>query len=308
MRPIATEQNALQFPLNRLLGTAAHVRLLRILADQVAGPVSATFAAERTGLTETGARRALARLARTGFVVRVGGGRSQLFELRTDEALAKSLSALFRAERERFDELLSSVRTCLASLAEVRVAWIDALPEGTGEPLEIGLVSDPESLSWLSQELRRRIIDVEQRFDVTIEIRGFTLADAPEVSWREAILLAGIPPGERSLGAPVATHLDRERRALRISEVISHLVDKDRSVISRAVLHLDRVLADQPGAASHDLREWHAILTTYSVERLKRFLISTSSRAQRLRQSSPFFAVLTPDERDEVVAKLERGQ
>ena len=74
MRPIATEQNALRFPLNQLLGTQAHVRLLRILANEVVGPITTSDAAARAGLTEAGARRALVRLAKTGFVRRVGGG------------------------------------------------------------------------------------------------------------------------------------------------------------------------------------------------------------------------------------------
>ena len=60
-----------------------------------------------------------------------------------------------------------------------------------------------------------------------------------------------------------------------------------------------------PGPASHDLREWHTILSKYSRHRLRDFLVSDTPRAQRLRQSSPFFAVLSADERDEVLALLE---
>ena len=306
MRPIATEQSFLRFPLNQLLGTAAHVRLLRILADEVVGPISASDAAERAGITETGARRALARLAKTGFVVRVGGGRSQHFTLREEEPLTESLTMLFRTERGRYEELIASIRNSLEGLAEVRVAWIDAVPERLGEPLEIGVAADSESLAWLKPELRRRITDVESRFDVTIELHGFTSADLPNVPWRDATLLAGVPPIQWTrLQTPLAIHADREQRALKLSEAIAELLDEDPSIVRRATRHLERLLGDEPSAASEDLREWQAILATYSPERLKRILVSRNARAQRLRQSSPFFAVLTADERDHVIAAIE---
>ncbi len=69
---------------------------------------------------------------------------------------------------------------------------------------------------------------------------------------------------------------------------------------------LDRILLEEHGAAQHDLREWKAILESYSLKRLQDFLASSSSRAVRLRQSSPFFAALTADERDKVLEFLEK--
>lgn len=309
MRPIAVEQSFVRYPLNDLLGTAAHVRLLRILADETIGPISAAEAAERTGLTETGARRALARLAKTGFVVRVGGGRSQQFGLKGDDVLNESLAGLFRMERTRYEDLIEAIRKTLSGLTEVRVAWLGALPKELGEPLEIALIADSESLAWLNVEVRRRIIEIEQRFDVTIEVRAFARADAPPVSWGEVTLLAGVPPHSWTQAqTPLADHAAREERALRLSEAIVELLEKDPSIVKRAARHLERLEKDDPGAAAEDLREWQAILETYSRERLYRFLVSTSPRANRLRQSSPFFAVLTAEERDHVVAAMEASR
>ena len=70
--------------------------------------------------------------------------------------------------------------------------------------------------------------------------------------------------------------------------------------------HLDRLLMDDQGTAEHDLREWRDILGSYSLRRLQDFLVSSSSRAIRLRQSSPFFAALTADERDQILEFLEK--
>lgn len=307
MRPIATEQNALRYPLNQLLGTPAHVRLLRILSNEVVGPITTADAAERAGLTEAGARRALSRLAKTGFVRRVGGGRSQQFALREADPLASHLITLFQRESDRYQALLSGLRGILESLVDVRLAWIDAPPARAGEALHIGVLGDSQSLSWVGDELRRQIAEIEDTFELTIEVHRFTRADAPEISWDEVTLLAGVPEAAASLQDPgLASHSDRDERALRWSAAIASLLDRDPSLTRRATSHIQRILAEDQGAAAHDLREWLAILTQYSNERLREFLVSTTSRAQRLRQSTPFLAVLNPDERDAVLQFLER--
>lgn len=307
MRPIATEQNALRYPLNQLLGTPAHVRLLRTLSNEVVGPITTADAAERAGLTEAGARRALGRLAKTGFVRRVGGGRSQQFALREADPLANQLAILFRKENDRYEALLSGLRDVLENLVEVRLAWIDAPLAQVGDALHIGVIGDSQSLSWVGDEIRRRIATIEETFELTIEVHRFTRADAPEISWDEVTLLAGIPPaGATPQDLGLASHSDRDARALRLSKAIANLLDRDPSLTRRATSHLERILDEDQGAAAHDLREWCAILSHYSNKRLREFLVSTTSRAQRLRQSSPFLAVLNPDERDDVLQFLER--
>ena len=214
MRPIATEQNALRYPLNQLLGTQAHVRLLRILSNEVVGPITTADAAERAGLTEAGARRALGRLEKTGFVRRVGGGRSQQFALREADPLAAELVMLFRSESDRYQALLSALRDVLESLVEVRLAWIDAPPDRVGEALHIGVIGDSQSLSWVGDEIRRRIATIEATFELTIEVHRFTRADAPEIEWDEVTLLAGTPVAGATAQEPeLARHSDREQRA-----------------------------------------------------------------------------------------------
>jgi hypothetical protein len=308
MRPVATDQDPLRFPLNQLLGTVADVRLLRVLATEVVGPITASDAAERSGLTEAGARRALARLCKTGFVTRVGGGRSHQFALREADVLAEQLGSLFRSETDRYDCLLGGIRDVLEDLPEVRLSWIDAPPGRLGEPLHIGVVGTSESLSWVGDELRRRLAPLESAFELTIELHRYSRADLPKLDWDDVALLSGVRPtkGEAGDRLPVS-HADREQRALRMSHAIRRLLDRDPSLAKRAIRHLERVLEDDQGTAAHDLQEWHSILSQYSQRRLLDFIVSDTPRAQRLRQSSPFFAVLTAEERDEVVRAVEEG-
>jgi hypothetical protein len=60
------------------------------------------------------------------------------------------------------------------------------------------------------------------------------------------------------------------------------------------------------GTANSDIGEWRQLLEAYSPERLRELLVSKSSRADRLRRSSPFFAILTPDERDRMMKEMEQ--
>lgn len=307
MRPISTDQSFLHHPLNELLGAEGHVRILRVLATGVSGPISRADAADRSGLTDSGARKALARLARTGFVVRVGGGRSQHFALREGDPLVDEVARLFRVEHERYLDFLSSLRSALVDLPEIRVAWIDSSPLKPGNPLGLTFVASGNSVSWLGTEIQRRCSAIESRFDLTVEVHGYTRADSPAPDWDSVVLLAGAPDritgwkGERG-----SAHQARDERALRLGRAVQQLLDHDPSLVKRAEQHIDRILGEDQGPAAHDLREWKGILESYSFERLRDFLVSTSSRATRLRRSSPFLAVLTADERDEVLAFLER--
>ncbi len=311
MRPIAGDQSPLQFPLNDLLSTGAQVRLLRVLANEVVGPITAPDAAGRTGLTEAGARRALSRLASTGFVVRVGGGRSQQFALRESDSLVRALSQLFHTEQERYDGLLSALREALGEDRGVRTAWVQVMPRSSGEPLELGIVGHSKTVSRVKDQVRCKLLPVEERFDLTIELHAYTRADVPEVEWNSVILLAGIAPSEsppKSSREPkhgASTHRDREERALSFSRVVANYLDRDPSLRRRAQRHVDRLLAEDQGMATQDLREWQAILERYSLRRLREFLVSSTPRAQRLRESSPFFAVLNAEERDHLLAAME---
>ena len=305
MRPIASEQDILQFPLNELFGTPANVRLLRLLAEQVSGPVGVPEAAVQTGLTQAGARRALRRLERTGFVEQLGGGRGQRFVLReTDGPLALEISTLFRRERERYQQLVGQLRAVLRELPEIQVAWVEVAPTEAGQPLHLGVLSDPRALEYLEEQVRQRVADIERQHDLTIEIHAFAQADAPDVPWSDKLLLAGhVPGGSRQAGMG---HEDRDKRAAAMSRAIASFLERDASLLRRAKSHVEFLLEQDQGAASHDLREWSDILSGYSQRRIRDFLIAETPRARRLRQSSPFFAVLTPGQRDEVLDELEK--
>jgi hypothetical protein len=300
--------NWLRFPLDELLGSAAGVRLLRVLLHDAGGPLSVPEAARRAGLTVQGARKALARLVGTGFVKRVGSGRSQHYEAVADDALAPILKALFAEEHGRYGELIRGLRDMLTDIAEVSLAWVDALPARSGQPLELAVVTDARTIPWMRDELRTRLSDIEARFDQIIEVRIYTRADAPQPLPDDAMVLVGVPSGAQTPPTDRSgSHAEKDARALRMSESVASMVRRDPSLRQRALRYIEGLIAQAQGPATADLVEWRQVLQTYSDERLAEFLVSESSRAKRLRQSSPFFAALGPDERDRLMEHLERA-
>jgi CRP-like cAMP-binding protein len=309
MRPIVSEQNPLRYPLNELLGKEAHVRLLRVLATEVDGPLTAADAAGRAGLTTVGARKALRRLVHSGFVIRLGGGRKHQYGLRRSDKLVQAAVKLFQAEKDRYEALLSAIKSRIGNIASPpQAAWIKAFPTEPGDPLALGLLHDARNLSDCVRQLRTQLDQVERNFDLTVEVNGYTKADLPSLEVDELISLYGaLPfPGKyvREMLSGSVTHEDVDRRLLELSRRLADAVEHDTSLVRRAKEHVDHLLKKDQGLANRDIVEWRDILESHSTRRLSQFLTSSSERANRLRQSNPLFAILSADERARLLTGL----
>ncbi len=310
MRPIVSEQNPLRYPLNDLLGTRAHVRLLRVMANEVDGPLTASDIAKRAGLTVPGAQKALGRLFRAGFVSRVGGGRKHQYEIRYSDKLLQITLELFQAEKERYEQLLTEINKEIKNLTPYpHAAWIQAFPKEIGAPLTLGLLHETRHLTNCIRKLRTQLNQVEKVFDLTIEVEGFTKADISDLRFEGFTALYGVLPSPDSpirqqIKNPL-THMEKDRRLHELSHKLAEAIEQDASLLRRAIDHIDRILMEDQGPATRDIKEWRDILEMYSIQRLSRFLTSSSERANRLRQSNPFFAILDPDEQARLVIELE---
>jgi len=163
------------------------------------------------------------------------------------------------------------------------------------------------SAARIQQQARREMAEVEKRYDQTIEMEVFTEAEAPILDSEPETLLAGGPPPtrERKQSTLAKSPHAREDRARRLDVVLSEMIRDNPSIIDRAAQYVRRLLEQDPGSTRTDLPEWELILSNYSPERIRSFIISKSQRAQRLRQSSPFLPVLTQKERTFLNARLE---
>ena len=310
MRPIASEQDPLRYPLNVIFGTQAHVRVLRVMAVEVEGPLTASDIAKHAGLTAPGAQKALGKLLRSGFVSRVGGGRKQQYEIRRSDRLMQITLELFQSEKKRYDRLLSAIKNGIKSLTPPpHAAWIQAIPREIDEPLILGLLHDSLYLTDYVSQLRSGLNEIEKDFDLTIELDGYTKADIPDLKLDGITLLYGVAPSiptgsTRQQVKKNMTHRQKDDQLKLMCRNLADIIQQDASIVRRAKDHMERLLQEDQGTAAGDLMEWRNILDTYSIQRLVRFLTSSSERAKRLRQSNPFFAILNTDERSKLAAEL----
>ena len=313
MRPIVTHQNSLRNPLNELFGKEANVRLLRVLANDVDGPLTESNVAERAGLTIPGARKALKRLLQSGLIVRVGGGRKHQYELLRSDKLVIAMLKLFQSEKDRYETLLSAIKKRIEKLTPYpHSAWIQEFPNEFGDPLLMGVLHETKPLANYTHRLRKQLYQVERDFELTIEVNGYTKADLPDLEANKVTPLYGFMPFpdkySREMWASPMTREERDQRMLGLARQLAEAIEHDNSLVRRAKENVHRMLKKDHGSATKDIEEWRDILESYSIRRLSQFLTTTSERANRLRQSNPLFAILNSEERSRLLNGLGGDQ
>ena len=318
MRTPRKPQSALRCPLNEILGTEANVRLLRVLAH-ARTPIAAGELAARAALNRTSIYPALETLEQAGIVAFVGAGAQRQVQLRSTHPLARPIRALFRAEADRVEKMFLTLREIAQTLQPAPSAvWIEGpvLSDGdrAEDPLVCYVLADPAMLPVLVDQLSEKMIPVERAADVTIEVHGITrselLARTEDGAARlpDAVLLAGIPPAAvrpdtmRARPNLLRSHEEHDVRARRLALAVATKLKRDPGLIHAA---RERVRNRERTASvreQRELKEWVRVLTTMSPSRLQRFLVDPGERATRLRQTLPLLDVLSPSERDAVLA------
>ncbi len=311
-----TPRGALRAPLNELLGLAANVRLLRELVSDREYLTPGELA-NRTELTRAAVYRALDRLFNAG-VVEYGRSGGQRCRFNVRHPLARALTQLFRSENQRFVEITNALRSAVEGLRPPPIsAWIEgpvaAGREQFGDPVIVGLLDTPEHVDEHVDTLQENTVDLQREQDVTIEIRGRTRADLKSLPQNDredlayAIPLFGPPiepfvaPEKYRQRKPPRVHQDVEDRALAYATAIAQRIKTEPELVERAREWLERRRSRAPKSELRELREWGQILRSMTPARLSRFLVDTSERAVRLRQTNPFIGALSQEERKEIL-------
>lgn len=92
----------------------------------------------------------------------------------------------------------------------------------------------------------------------------------------------------------VRTHAWIDDRSLTLHTAIAARLRADPTLLDKVRANLDRWLAVSPQSA---LEEWRQLLDSTPLPQLLDVLQSREERSARLRQSSPFAGVLSPEER-----------
>ncbi len=320
MRPPAKQQSAFRAPLNHILSTEVNVRVLRIVTSSH-GPLGQSEVARRAALNSSGVRRSLADLAEFGILEFVGIGRRQMVALREKHSLAPSLKSLFESEKDVFESFVESLRSTIAKLTPAPLsAWIEGpVAEGTdreGDTTIVGLLASTAVVDTLARDLDSKTIDIMSEYDVMIEVKRYTPADLTTTQrsqWDQdgrTISLYGParisftqqddPHKDKGVRRS-STHQDLDRRALAIARAIADRLSEDPSLVGAARNFVVRRMEKASPSERVELDEWLGILERLSVRQLRNFLTHQGERATRLRQSLPFFQILSNDERESIL-------
>jgi hypothetical protein len=321
MRPTSHPQSALRHPLNQLLGTEANVRVLRVLMLSDI-PIGISELSRRASLQASGVARICPRLEDLGVIEAVGrGARNRQYRRSGRYALGNLLVSLFREERAHGERVLQDVRSAVQRFP-TRSAWIEGPvargADRAGDTLVVGALVEAANVESLRAGLWSALLNIQTVHDVTIELRLYTLADLKTLDARrrrelaEALPLMGPSPLDvAELGASKGPggkggrrHADLDARSKEVAQAIAQRVRHDPSLVEEARRYIDRRAAAASPGERLELEEWRGILTSMSVPRLCRFLVQDDARATRLRQSSPFLAVLSPEERRAILAEM----
>jgi hypothetical protein len=317
MRPTTQPQSAIRMPLNGILGTEANVRILRALAESTA-PISAAELARRAQLQRSSVHRALKLLAGLGTVSFVGTAPHLQVSLADRSPLTKPIRALFDAERSRHEQLLAGLKRASTRIDPPPTAvWVEgSVARGVDQPGDAVIVcvlGNPRDIDESAEALREAIQSLERKLDVTIEVRGRTLADLEAKSnalgdeLQHAIPIFGIPPMgllKRYRGdwerRNIRMHGDHDARSLALGKKIADRLAHDPSLVARARIQIQERWSRASGRERKELEEWRRILDTATPARLRKILSDPGERGIRLRQTLPFLGVLEKD--------LSRGQ
>lgn len=316
MRPPKIRQNQLRRPLNQMLGTEASVRILRELALSVT-PLTAGEVARRTELGRTSVYPVLRELEAAEVVEFVGAGAQRQVQLRMRHPLAEPLSALFRSERDNYDDLIASLRNIVADAPVAPISvWIEHrhMGERAGDTLTIQFASKPAEIESFEDYLGSHLTKVERRFDVAVHVKGVGRSEV-EAAYAEraddlndVVLIGGVPPAaliprarsgvQRSGGR---THESHDEQAKKLALAVAIKIRRDPGLVREAMDRVARRMRKASAGERRELTEWTRVLNTMSPARLRRFLTEDSERASRLRQTLPALCLLTASERAAVM-------
>lgn len=316
MRPTSTPDSYLRNPLDQILGYPGNIQLLRTLIDR-GRSLSTTEISERTGLSVPGVHKVISRLLETGVVQREGGGRTSKIFIRKEHPLNPILTEIFQTEKNNSTNLFKKLKQCVDELeVKPKSVWIyGKVAKGTddyGDPLQIAIYGHAKNIDELTEKYKDRVIKdaVERKYDVTIEVRGITSGEVDLIKEPDKIMIWGFDPSQlyseqNESKKSSISHQELDARSLNDAGLWVDFFKKHPEVIERTKTNLKEKIQSEQSSVKKELQEWHRLLESMSFQRLKKFMQSDSERSTRLRQSLPFWPVLTEAERKDFKSMAE---
>jgi hypothetical protein len=114
-----------------------------------------------------------------------------------------------------------------------------------------------------------------------------------------------MPTNPPELPRRLRTHEWIDERSLALDRAIAQRLRARPSLLQRATSTLDRWIQQRRPSIPPVLLEWREILDHWPLEKILELLTSSDEKPRRLRQSSPFCGILSPEERVAVFKDYE---
>jgi hypothetical protein len=101
------------------------------------------------------------------------------------------------------------------------------------------------------------------------------------------------------------THAWIDQRSLALDRAIAQTLRAQPQMLERVKATLGRWIEQRQASVPPVLIEWREILDDWSLEKILDLLTSADERPRRLRQSSPFCGILSPEERLAIFKEYE---
>lgn len=107
------------------------------------------------------------------------------------------------------------------------------------------------------------------------------------------------------ISSDMRSHEWIDERSLALDRAIAQKLRTEPDLVDRARRTLDRWVEQRQPAVPSVLLEWHEILAQWPLARILDLLTSADENPRRLRQSSPFCGILSPQERLAILRDYE---
>jgi len=199
-------ESAIRRPLTAILGVDSNLRVLRVLA-QHGGMLASSEIVRRSRLSRESVRAGLLALESLGVVTASGSGHSKVYRLNDGHYLATTLTALFKAESERFEAILDAVRQSAAGRQLFSLFVYGSAARGDDRPdsdFDIGVVARKGDLEEVVDGLRGALRNEAERLTFLPNVVGLDfddvrrLADDDDQWWKnvaqDAVVISGKRP------------------------------------------------------------------------------------------------------------------
>lgn len=204
-------ESAIHQPLTAMLGVDSNLRVLRVLSTH-GGMLATSEIVRRSRLSRESVRNGLLSLESLGIIISAGSERSRVYRINDGHYLAKRLSALFKAESERFSAILESVRRSAAERPLFSLFVYGSVARGEDRPdsdLDIGVIADANDLANLVEGIREELREAAEKLIFVPNVVGLDFDDVKRLAeednpwWksmtRDAIVISGKRPEDALL-------------------------------------------------------------------------------------------------------------